>query len=192
MKKHVITIAGSLGAGKSSTGKILAAELGYQRFSAGDFQKKAAESLGLALEEYHHMIESDPTYDNRADDALTEAGNGEDVIIDARLGFHFVPHSFKVFLFLDPHVAAERMLKDAEINPMRHKELIGGMHDSEQVVRGIQERTLSEAKRYSKYYGIEEHMNPRHFDVIINTCQNDLKTVTTMVIASYKAWLGEN
>lgn len=192
MKKHVITIAGSLGAGKSSTGRALAKELGYERFSAGDFQKKAAEALGLALEEYQRMIENDPTYDNRADAALAEAGNKENVIIDARLGFHFVPHSFKVFLFLDPHVAATRMLKDAEVNPMRHKELIGGMRDVEQVVAGITERTMSEAKRYAKYYDIQDHMSPRHFDLIINTCTNDLETVTAMITASYKAWLQEN
>lgn len=192
MKKHVITIAGSLGAGKSSTGKALAASLGYGRFSVGDFQKKAAESMGLALEEYHRIIEKDSTYDNRADAALVEAGEGDRVIIDARLGFHFVPNSFKVFLFLDPHTAATRMLKDAEVNPMRHKELIGGMHDVSQVVEGISNRTASEAKRYAEYYGITDHMSPRHFDLIINTCANNLETVTAMIAASYKAWLNED
>ena len=155
MKKSIITIAGSLGSGKSTTARAIAKELDFKHFSGGDLQKKTAESLGLTLEEYHKKIEVDDTYDRKVEDTIIELGKGENVVIETRVGFYTIPDSFKLFLLLDPTVAAERMIKDAEINPMRDKEIVGGMQSVEQVVESIHVRVASEQKRYHNYYGIE-------------------------------------
>jgi cytidylate kinase len=187
-KRAVISIAGSLGSGKSTTSRALARALNFEHFSAGDWQKNKADSMGLTLAEYHAQIEHDGSFDRMADDALTEAGKKENILIDAHLGFHFVPDAFHVFLILDPTIAAERMLKDAEENPMRHKEIVGGMESVEKILESIDVRMKSEAKRFFDNYGVKEHFNPIHFDITINTARNDLDTVVKMIIESYNAW----
>ena len=44
-KKEIITINGSLGSGKSSTADLVAKELGFMRFSSGDFMRKINHEL---------------------------------------------------------------------------------------------------------------------------------------------------
>lgn len=189
MKSKIITIAGSLGSGKTSTSNKLAQELGYKRFSAGDFQRATAASLGLTYDEYQKLAEQDPQYDLKADTALREAGDGTDSVIDARLGYHFIPQSYKVFLFLDPKIAAERILKDAEVNPARHKETLQGATDPDTIAKGIEARYESEKVRYRKHYGIEDYYDPSHFDIVVDTSQHPLDDVVQLIIDNYQLWL---
>jgi cytidylate kinase len=189
MKRKIITLAGSLGSGKTSTANGVAKELGYERFSAGAFQRAAAESLGLPYEEYQKVAEQDRSYDRRADDAQIAAGKIDNRVIDSRLGYYFIPDSFKVFLYLDPKIAAERILKDAAVNPERHKELAGGANDAESIERGIRERLESEKKRYSEFYGIPDLYDSKYFDCYIDTSKYPLDKVIRMVVAQYQAWL---
>jgi CMP/dCMP kinase len=191
MKKKVITIAGALGSGKSSTANGVAHELGYQRFSAGDFQRAAAASLGLTYDAFQKIALEDPQYDHKADDALTAAGEEDGRVIDARLGYHFLPESFKVFLALDPVVAAQRILKDAQKNPARHTETAGGIKDETTIVRGLHERLESEHLRYREHYGITDLYDPKYFNLIVDTSKHPLDEVIQLVVKKYKSWLAE-
>jgi cytidylate kinase len=189
MKKEVITLTGSLGSGKSSTSTGVAKALGYERFSAGDFQRAAAASLGLTYDEYQKVAEKDPSWDRKADDALIAAGEVPHRIIEARLGYHFIPDSFRVFLYLDPKIAAERILKDALVNPARNKETVDGAHDVDTIHAGIEERLASEIRRYQKHYGIPDVYDRKYFDLYIDTSKHPLDEVIQMVITSYEGWL---
>ena len=192
MKKEIITLAGALGSGKTSTSNGVAKTLGYRRFSAGDFQRSTAASLGLTYDEYQKVALKDPRYDRMADDALIAAGQEDKSVIDARLGYHFIPHSFKVFLKLDPEIAAQRILKDAENNPARQKETIYGAYDTSSIVAGIQERLESEYDRYRQHYGINDLYAPEHFDLIVDTSLHPLEEVVRIVVGKYKEWLAES
>jgi cytidylate kinase len=187
-KKSIITISGSLGSGKSSTAKAVAAELGYRHFSAGDFQRATAASLGLAFDEYQALATKDPQYDKKADNTLIAAGQDEKVVIDARLGYHFIPDSYKVFLFLDPTVAAERIFEDAKVNPNRTKEITQGLKDIESIKKSLEVRLESEKQRYKQFYAINDLYDPSHFDLVIDTKTNDLSIVTMMVLDAYRVW----
>lgn len=54
-KKRQITISGYPGAGKSTTGKLLASRLGYDFFSAGDFRRMAATKLGIDIDTLNYL-----------------------------------------------------------------------------------------------------------------------------------------
>ena len=189
MRTKIITIAGSLGSGKSSTSNGVAKELGYKRFSAGDFQRATSASLGLTYDEYQKVAEQDPKYDLMADTALKEAGNNEESVIDARLGYYFIPQSFKVFLYLEPEIAATRIMKDAEVNPARQKESVEGVQSIESIVKSINERLESEKVRYQKHYGIQDLYDPKYFDIYIDTSKHPLVEVIQMVTEAYKKWV---
>jgi CMP/dCMP kinase len=189
MKREIITLTGSLGSGKSSAARGVAEALHYEHFSAGDFQRAAAASLGLTYDEYQKIAEQDPSWDRKADDALIAAGQVSHRLIEARLGYHFIPDSFKVFFYLNPKIAAERILKDAAVNPARSKETTGGVQSVDTIVDGIKERLASEIRRYQKHYGIPDVYDRKYFDLYIDTSQYPLDEVIQMVVAEYKKWL---
>src|SRR3989344_3109570 len=103
MQKHVITLTGLPGAGKSSTADRVAELLGYRRFSSGDFMRAIAKRHDMSLDDMVKEAQGDQTYDQEVDEMVRQTGAKDDIVIDSRLAFHWIPSSFKVFLRLDPH-----------------------------------------------------------------------------------------
>ncbi len=190
-KKHIITIAGSLGSGKSSTAKMIAEMLGYEHYSTGDFMRSIADERGIPLSDLNKIAESDPSIDKILDDHNLEVGDMENVVLDSRLGFHFIPDSFKVFLELDPNIAAERILGDKNFNPNRKKESSEGFDTRESIKDKITLRLDSERKRYKDLYGIQDQASHHNYDLIINTENIPLEEVSKKVIEGYNNWLIE-
>jgi cytidylate kinase len=190
-KKHIITIAGSLGSGKSSTAKMIANILKYEHYSTGDFMRSIAESKGISLGDLSKIAETDSSIDKQLDDRNIEIGNKNNIVLDSRLGFHFIPDSFKVFLELDSSTAAERILEDKKNNPNRNKEATGSFDTKESIIEKTTKRLLSEKKRYKELYQIEDNTSPLNFDLVINTKEIPLEKVSEKIITEYYNWLNK-
>ncbi|MFA6999936.1 MAG: AAA family ATPase [Candidatus Paceibacterota bacterium] len=188
-KKHIITIAGSLGSGKSSTAKRVAEMLGYQHFSAGDFFRAIAEKRGVSLVDLNKLAETDLSVDKEADDRNIEIGKMENVVLDSRLAFHFIPDSFKIFLEVNPIVAAKRILEDKKNNLNRSKESQNAFDTVENILDSISERLVLEKNRYKELYNIDDTTSHEHFDIIINTEKIPLEEVSKKVVEEYNNWL---
>lgn len=193
MKKEIITIAGNLGSGKSSTANRLAELHDYRRASTGDFMRQMAASRGMTLDELGDLAKTDPSIDHELDDYTKKVGQDFKVILDSRLGFYFIPDSFKVFLKLSPKIAAERILKDKDINLNRQNESAEDFDTVEKIAKSVAERVESEKGRYRELYGIEDHMAPENFDLIVDTglpeFNNNLEAVAQKIFEEYKKWL---
>lgn len=190
-KKHIITIAGKLGSGKSSTGKRVAEILNYKHYSTGDFMRSIANNRKISLAELSIIAETDDSVDKELDDYNLKLGEMEDIVLDSRLGFYFIPSSFKVFLELDPNIASERILEDLKSNPNRHTEAKGVFNTKESIMESISTRLLSERKRYKKLYGIEDLTAHSNFDLVIDTSQFPLEEVSRKIINEYNNWLNK-
>jgi cytidylate kinase len=189
MKMKFITIAGKLGSGKSSTGKELSKQLGFERLSMGDLQRSFAEKLGLNFEEYHNKIGRDRSFDKKVDEYQIEiADTRTEVVLDSRLGWYFIPESFKVFLELPTEVAAERMVHDAKTNPTREVEQIT---DKDSQMEKIEHRMTSEIERYKKLYDIDNHFDHKNFDLVVRTDEHSLLEVVDIIKKAYENWLKE-
>src|ERR1035437_2236222 len=151
MKKKIITIAGAPGSGKSSTADRVAKELGFQRFSSGDFMRKIATDMGISINELSTIAETDKTIDTKIDEEVKKAGEMEKIVIDSRLAFHWIPQSFKVHLDLRPEIARERILNNLKVNALRQRS--EGTNSLEEIYQKITERLDSEKKRYMELYG---------------------------------------
>lgn len=187
-KKHIITIAGKLGSGKSSTAKLIASKLGYKHFSSGDFMRNMAQERNLSLEELSALAEKDDSIDRAIDAANAKVGQGDNLVIDSRLGFHFIPASFKVYLELKSEISAKRALADAAKNPNRHKEIMGGMQSIDDAARAIQGRFQSENKRYHSIYGIDQ-TDQNQFNLVIDTESIPVEGVADKILEEYQKWL---
>lgn len=190
-KKEIITIAGRNGGGKSSTAKKIALQLGFKHFSSGDFMRQIAKENNITLEELAKIAEKEDWVDKKLDDYVKQAGLEEKVVIDSRLAFHFIPDSFKVYLDLDPKIAAERMLNDMKNNPARNFENQGKIESIEKMAEKSAKRLASERKRYFDLYGIKNHTDPNNFDLIIDTNKNNLEQVVDIIVREYKKWTKE-
>lgn len=191
-KKHIITIAGKLGSGKSSTAKMVAQILGYKHFSTGDFFRSIAIEKGVSTIELNKIAEKDLSIDKEIDDRSIKIGQIENnIVLDSRLGFYFIPNSFKVFLELDPKIASERILNDKKNNPNRQIETTGNFNTKEDVLNSISERLNLEKKRYKELYGIDDHTKYNNFDLIIDTEKISLEEVCKKVIEEYNNWLNK-
>lgn len=191
IKKHIITIAGSLGSGKSSTAKKLAELLNYKHYSTGDFMRSIADERGISLGDLSILAESDTSIDKELDDRNKEIGQMSDIVLDSRLGFHFIPDSFKVFLALDSQIAAERILEDKKNNPNRSTESSGSFDSKESIIKDIESRFNSERKRYKDLYGIEDQTARGNFDLVIDTSNIPLNEVSKKVVEEYNNWLSK-
>jgi cytidylate kinase len=184
MKKKIITIAGSLGSGKSSTAKAVAAVLGFRHFSSGDLFRQIAAERGESIEAMNISAEVQRDIDLKVDRLLQDMYRTEEkLVIDSRMAWHWMPDSFKVFLVLDPNTAALRIFNHLQEEGRTSEDA----RSVEEVRNSIDRRFASEQRRYAGLYGVNP-TDPSNFDIMINTRHNDLKTVTAIVLAAYQAW----
>lgn len=184
MKRQIITIAGSPGSGKSSTAKAVAAALGFQHFSSGDLFRQLAVERGESIEAMNISAEAQRDIDLKVDNLLQQMyGIQEQLVIDSRMAWRWMPDSFKMFLLLDPETAAERIFTHLQ----EEGRISEDAASVEEVRKSIDRRSASEQKRYAALYGVDA-ADPANFDVVFNTKNNDLKTVTNMASAAYRTW----
>lgn len=185
-KKHIITISGRPGSGKSTTAKLAAAELSYDHFSSGDLFRAVAREQGVNLLDANLSAEQNSEIDTLVDTRLQEIGKTEDrQVIDSRTAWHWMPGSFKVFLDLDIRTAAERILSeiDDERSSSEH------VHDDiDAYADTLQARLDSESRRYRKLYDIDPY-DMTSYDLVVDTQANSIADTLRTVLEAYDAWL---
>ncbi len=186
-KKHIITISGKPGSGKSSTADKVAELLSYTRHSSGDMVRNIVQRSGMSLREYNEQAIEDHSLDTKIDEYLRNLRTKKDIVIDSRLGFYWIPESFKVYLDLDIQVATVRIYKDAVSNNMRLK--TGEKVDSLDIVaKQVKARMETESKRFRDLYNVDPY-NKEHFDLVIDTSRHSPQTVALTVFDVYRRWL---
>lgn len=185
-KKHIITIAGRPGSGKSTASKAIAEQLGYEHFSSGDLFRAIGRERGIDVTQTNRAAEDDQQIDRLVDERLAEIGNTQnDVAIDSRLAWHWIPQSFKVYLDLDLEVAARRIL--ANIDPVR-KEHEHIPDDPHEYAEALQHRLELEAARYRQKYDVDPY-DTANYDFVVDTEANDPAQVVDLILAAYHEWL---
>lgn len=184
-KKHIITISGKPGSGKSSTADKVAELLSYTRHSSGDMVRSILKQKGMTLEKYNTEAEDDHDLDALVDERLRALREMEDIVVDSRLGFYWLPESFKVYLDLDLSVATARIYKDTVSNSRRSGEDANSL---DEVARMVEKRVTSERNRFKAMYNVDPY-NLTHFDLVIDTSNHSPQTVALTVFDTYKDWL---
>ena len=186
-KAHIITISGKPGSGKSSTSDKVAEMLGYTRYSSGDFVREIIKKRKMTLAEFNRIAATDHSIDEEIDRKLRELRNQKDIVIDSRLGFYWIPESFKVYLDLDIDVATARIYKDSVDNAGR--QMGAGMAKTlQEVQKQVHSRLNAEARRFISLYGIDPY-DTKNFDLVINTSRHSPQTVALTIFDNYKKWL---
>lgn len=174
-----ITISGALGSGKSTVAKLVANKLKLKHYSTGDFMREIAIQRGLTLLELSKLAEKDASIDKELDERQIRLGKEEDnFIIDARLGWHFIPHSIKIFLDVADEEAARRIFAEKRADEKYNLTL-------ETTLKNIKRRKESEMKRYLDYYGVNYH-DKKNYDLVIDTTKINAEKVAEKIIQFVK------
>jgi cytidylate kinase len=189
-RQHIITLSGKPGSGKSSTADRVAELLGYTRYSSGDMVRRFITEQGMTLSEFNQRAMNDSALDVAIDDQLRDLRSRNDIVIDARLGFYWIPESFKVYLDLSMDVATSRIYKDAVENTQRAAEAsqVNSLAEAQKQVRA---RMNAELRRFRRIYGVDP-FNPNNFDLVINTSRHSPQTVALTIFDTYKKWLNSD
>lgn len=186
-KKHIITIAGKLGSGKSSTARLLAERLRYDHFSSGDLFRQIAAEQNLSLLDANRAAEHDSTIDQLVDERLRQIGEYEDnKVVDSRTAWHWMPKSFKVYLSLPTEIAAARIIKKKHERGDANEIISDSVED---YAADLDERLASENRRYMTLYSIDPSRED-NYDLVLDTADMSLDQVAEMVEQKYRAWLG--
>lgn len=184
MKPKIITISGPPGSGTSTVSRNVAESLDYSRFSSGDFMRNLARERGISLQKLTHEAENNPEIDRKIDAKVQNLADANELVVDSRLAFHFIPESFAVYLEVKFDNAAKRIFNDKD----ERKEQGEKEADSiEETKKQIVQRLESERKRYKELYSID-HTNHTHYDLVIRTDDKTVETITNIIIREYKSW----
>jgi cytidylate kinase len=164
----IISFAGNAGAGKSTIAAKLAEKLGWPRYYMGGLRRNRAKELGLTLEEYNRLGETDPQTDLEVDRYQAELGKNDDnFIIEGRTSWHFIPHSFKIFLDVEEKIGAQRIMEEL-LSANDRNETTEKIENLEKMIEKTRQRKESDIFRYQKYFGIDAY-EKNNFDLVLDT-----------------------
>lgn len=182
MKNIKIAISGDLGSGKSVLSKQLKTELGFDVISIGVIQRELAAKYGMDALEFNKFMETHPEIDEQCDQMVTDYGKEErGLILDSRLAWHFIPHSFKIHLTVDNNVAAKRIFEDN----IRKNEKYTSLEDAAEKLLA---RKNSEVYRYKTLYGVDVE-DLSNYDCVVDTSDSNPERTYQKVMNCYKEWL---
>jgi cytidylate kinase len=176
--KHILTLSGDIGSGKSSVASDLQKLAGYDIIGTGKIQRAIAERRGLTTLELNRISETDRSVDDEIDNYVIETGKTQDnLIIDSRLAWHFIPSAFKVYLSVDPVIGAERVFgagRSDEHNPSLEATLQNNL-----------KRQSYEDQRFYKLYNVHFRLFD-NYDLIVDTSYTAPETIARKIYECFE------
>lgn len=184
-KKHIITLAGPPGSGKTTASKKLARQLDYDFFYSGDLFREIVKERGYELQEGNLAAEQEKEIDFQVDERLKQIGASQDnLVIDSRMAWHWMPFSFKVYLDLDLEVAAQRIINEMSEARLKHEHV---PEDPKKYAAILQQRLDSETRRYKTLYDADPY-NKANYDLVVDTTNTPPDHVAGKILEAYHAW----
>jgi len=180
----IITIGGNVGAGKTTLANNLANELHFAQLYVGDILREMAAEKNLSIEQFYAQLKEDPAIEQAVDQRqATMMREKDDLIVQGRVAWYFAKTSpFKVFnilLVVDPATGGVRASEK--------KENVGKTTD--EMVIATADREKMERERYKMLYGIEDHLDPKQYDFVLDTTSLTEQEVFDKVMWLVKARL---
>ena len=144
-----ITITGRLGSGKTTVCRILSDKYGYEIYSTGKINRAIAAEKGITALEMNELMAKDLSFDHMIDNAVSRISRemrDRTLIFDSRMAWHFACDSFKVFMHIDPAIAAKRVMAD-------DRGAVEKYTDADDARRQLLARATAENTRYRRIYG---------------------------------------
>lgn len=171
--KRIIALSGDIGGGKSSVATALQQLTGYEMIGTGAIQRAIAKQRGMTTLELNQISQTDRSVDDEIDHYVINLGQTRDeLIIDSRLAWHFIPSAFKVFLTVEPLIGAQRVFnakRSEEHNPSLDITLDNNA-----------KRQAMEDERFYKLYNIR-FKEQSNYDFVVDTSHNAPEQIAAQI-----------
>ena len=175
-----ISLAGDLGSGKSTVGKLLANVVQAECYSTGTIQRQIAQEMGMTTLELNKYSETHPEIDFKIDEGLRALNQLEkNLIIDSLMAWNFVTSAFSVYLQVMPEIAATRILADGRA--------VEQFKNIKEAKESILKRRESEVLRYRHLYQVDIQ-NLENYDFVIDTSNLLPDEVAQRILSALFAW----
>ena len=146
----IITITGKPCTGKSTMAEIFIKKYGFDRVYAGAIFKRHARELGIDITD---LAKSTEIYeiDKRVDTELEQIYTTrlrDNLLIESRTAWSFMPKAFNVFIDIPNNVMAERLFNSDRPENERGKNL-------NEALQKVTERYNADVDRYKLLYNID-------------------------------------
>src|SRR3990172_11806988 len=168
-----IAISGPIAAGSTSTAKLLSEKLKIPYKVAGNFFRDYMQKHNIPLPEKEKVPDE---VERKVDRELTDLiGSDKPIIIDGLYIAYFarnMPHVLKVLLTCDQKVRINRALTRS--------------HTHQETAQDVRRRDVTHDAKFHKLYTNENFLDPKFFDLIIDTTNTTKKEVIAKILDKYK------
>ena len=125
------------------------------------------------------LMNADPKYDHIIDDEVVRISKEATMpmVFDSRMAWHFVEKSLKVFLIINPQIAAERVFGTRD-------SVVEAYASIDEAKNKLLERAKTENERYKQIYGVD-NFKYENYDVIIDTSYIPPEKVASIIFEEY-------
>ncbi len=163
----IISLSGAPGSGKSTIAQMLADKLNWPHYNIGGLRREAAKKRGMTLAEYNKLGETGQDTDQEADYFQRDLGKTEDnFVIEGRASWYFIPHSLKIYLYVNLEEGAKRIFSNLQRKNDRNEDK--NLNSWQDVVKSNKIRQESDKIRYRKHYDIDVY-DPKNYDFYLDT-----------------------
>lgn len=175
----IITISGKQGAGKTTVAKILSAKLNFDFISIGDLQGEIAMEKKMTIGKLMALGKNEKWVHQEMDKKTKEIGKEKDnFVIEGWLAYHFIPHSFKIFLEVNEDVGAKRIFGDSRLDEPKQKTI-------EKTKENLKKRLKDAQEGFKKVHGIN-FLDKSKYNFILNTSNITSEKAAEIILEKIK------
>lgn len=173
MKYTSITISGPIASGTTTAAKYVAEKLNLKYQSAGDFFRKYMLDHEIELHKKEDLPdEVDREFDQEIEKVLKDK---KPVVLDGLYVGYFarnIPHVLKVLLTADQDIRIKRALSRT--------------HTHKETPETVRKRDQSHNAKFRKLYADENFLDPKFFDLVIDTTDLSIEDVNSKILKKFK------
>ncbi len=178
-----IAFSGRLGSGKSTVCAILRDKYGYEIYSTGTVQRKVAAEMGIDTLELNKRMRENPELDHIIDDAVVKLSReraGDNIVYDSRMAWHFAENTFKVYMYVDPTVAGQRVFDADRGNVETYA-------SPEEAAEKLIARSIEENVRFKEIYNVD-NLNYNNYDLIVDSTSATPEEIAETIVSESKKY----